>query len=46
MNTSDIDPRDERLSDPAFERLSAGDPAATADPDTSVIRAKDRKSVV
>lgn len=31
---------DERLSDPAYERLSAGDPAVAAEPDLAVIKAK------
>lgn len=32
--------RDERLSDPAYERLSADDPAVAAEPDLVVIKAK------
>lgn len=40
MNTHDNNPRDERLSDPAFEGLSGGDPAAATEPDLTVIKAK------
>ena len=45
MSTSDIDPRDDHLSDEhpsdtAFDRLRATDPAASAEPDAAVIRAK------
>lgn len=40
MSTSGIDPRDEQQSDSVFDRLKASDPAATAEPDTTVIRAK------
>ena len=45
MNTSGIDPLDERPSDPAYDRLSAADPAATVDPDSAVIRAKVDSSI-
>ena len=40
MSTNDIDPRDENAPDTAFDRLRASDPAASAEPDTTVIRAK------
>ena len=40
MSTSDIDPRDEHQPDHAFDRLRSSDPAATAEPDATVIRAK------
>ena len=40
MSSNDIDPRAENESDTAFDRLRASDPAASAEPDTTVIRAK------
>lgn len=40
MSTNGFEPRDDQQPDLPFDRLRAGDPAATAEPDTTVIRAK------
>lgn len=40
MSTNGFESHDEQQPDLPFDRLRAGDPAATAEPDTTVIRAK------